>query len=87
MRFAYLIMAHDSMEQLKILLHLLDHEENDIYLHIEPFPISRTRKGEKKLSEFMNMPMSDQAASEARRRASKRSGEIHPKAECGRTVL
>lgn len=35
MRFAYLIMAHDSMEQLKILLHLLDHEENDIYLHID----------------------------------------------------
>ena len=35
MRFAYLIMVHDSMEQLKILLHLLDHEENDIYLHID----------------------------------------------------
>lgn len=35
MRFAYLIMAHDSVEQLKILLHLLDQYENDIYLHID----------------------------------------------------
>ena len=35
MRFAYLIMAHDSIEQLKILLRLLDHHENDIYLHID----------------------------------------------------
>lgn len=35
MRFAYLVMVHDSMEQLKILLHLLDHCENDIYLHID----------------------------------------------------
>lgn len=35
MRFAYLIMAHDSVEQLKILLRLLDQAENDIYLHID----------------------------------------------------
>ena len=35
MRFAYLIIAHDSMEQLKLLLRLLDHCENDIYLHID----------------------------------------------------
>ena len=35
MKFAYLIMAHNNPEQLKILLKLLDHKENDIYLHID----------------------------------------------------
>ncbi len=35
MRFAYLIMAHNNPEQLKILLHLLDYSENEIYLHID----------------------------------------------------
>ncbi len=35
MKFAYLIMAHNNPEQLKILLKLLDYEENEIYLHID----------------------------------------------------
>lgn len=35
MKFAYLIMAHNNPEQLKILLNLLDHKENEIYLHID----------------------------------------------------
>lgn len=35
MKFAYLIMAHNNPEQLQILLHLLDYEENDIYLHLD----------------------------------------------------
>ena len=35
MEFAYLIMAHDNIEQLKLLIKLLDHKENDIYLHID----------------------------------------------------
>jgi glycosyltransferase len=36
MKFAYLIMAHDNPNQLKILLELLDYGINDIYLHIDP---------------------------------------------------
>ena len=35
MKFAYLIMAHDSLEQLQLLLEALDYEENDIYLHVD----------------------------------------------------
>lgn len=35
MKFAYLIMAHKNPEQLKLLLKLLDYEENRIYLHID----------------------------------------------------
>lgn len=35
MKFAYLIMAHDSLLQLQILLRMLDYSENDIYLHID----------------------------------------------------
>lgn len=54
---------------------------------IDPFPIWWTRKSEKKLNEFMIIPRPVQAATEAQRRASKRSGGIHPRAECGRTVL
>lgn len=34
-KHAYLIMAHNEFEILKILLHLLDDEQNDIYLHID----------------------------------------------------
>ena len=35
MRFAYLIMAHDNEEQLRLLIEALDYPENDIYLHID----------------------------------------------------
>lgn len=35
MKFAYLIMAHDNEEQLRILIDALDYQENDIYLHID----------------------------------------------------
>lgn len=35
MRHAYLIIAHAGWEQLKILLKLLDYENNDIYIHID----------------------------------------------------
>lgn len=35
MIFAYLIMAHDNEEQLRILIDALDYRENDIYLHID----------------------------------------------------
>lgn len=35
MIFAYLIMAHDNIEQLKMLIKALDYPENDIYLHID----------------------------------------------------
>lgn len=35
MKFAYLILAHDNPEQLKLLLQSLDYHENDIYLHID----------------------------------------------------
>ena len=34
-RHAYLIAAHEKPEQLKTLLRLLDHPQNDIYLHID----------------------------------------------------
>ena len=34
-RHAYLIMAHNNFEQLKILMSLLDDPRNDIYLHID----------------------------------------------------
>lgn len=34
-RHAYLIMAHNNFEQLKILIGLLDDPRNDIYLHID----------------------------------------------------
>ena len=57
------------------------------YIAVDPFPIWWTRKSEKKLNEFMIIPRPVQAAMEAQRRASKRSGGIHPRAECGRTVL
>lgn len=32
---AYLIIAHKNLNQIKVLLSLLDHEKNDIYLHID----------------------------------------------------
>ena len=35
MQFAYLIMAHKNQRQLLLLLQLLDHIENDIFLHID----------------------------------------------------
>jgi len=35
MKFAYLIMAHDNEEQLKLLIESLDYPENDIFLHID----------------------------------------------------
>lgn len=35
MMHAYLIMAHKNLNQIKILLTLLDHEKNNIYLHID----------------------------------------------------
>ena len=35
MKHAYMIMAHENIEQLKILLELLDDEDNEIYLHID----------------------------------------------------
>ena len=35
MIFAYLIMAHDNEEQLRILIDALDYQENDVYLHID----------------------------------------------------
>lgn len=35
MKFAYLIMAHDNPEQLKILLRSLDDKNNEIFLHID----------------------------------------------------
>lgn len=35
MRHAYLIMAHNKFEQLSELLRCLDHENNDIFLHID----------------------------------------------------
>ncbi|MBR5406833.1 MAG: hypothetical protein IK111_04215 [Lachnospiraceae bacterium] len=35
MKFAYLIMAHDNEQQLRLLLEALDHKENDIYLHLD----------------------------------------------------
>lgn len=35
MRFAYLVMAHKNVEQLKCLLKTLDWYENDIFLHID----------------------------------------------------
>lgn len=35
MKQAYLVMAHNNPEQLKILLNLLDYSENEIYLHID----------------------------------------------------
>lgn len=51
MKFAYLIMAHNNPEQLKILLRLLDHKENDIYLHIDKknnnIPIERLKESVK----------------------------------------
>jgi len=34
-KHAYLIMAYNNWHQLGMLLHLLDYEENDIYLHID----------------------------------------------------
>lgn len=45
---AYLIIAHDKIEQLQLLLDCLDDERNDIYLHIDkkfgPIPTLSTRK-------------------------------------------
>ena len=35
MKFAYLIMAHDNEDQLRLLLDSLDYHENDIYLHVD----------------------------------------------------
>ena len=35
MRHAYLIIAHNEPEILRILLSLLDDERNDVYLHID----------------------------------------------------
>ena len=42
MKHAYLIIAHNEFEVLKRLISALDHEANDIYVHIDakvkPFP-------------------------------------------------
>jgi len=62
-------------------------KEHIIRTKIEPFPIWWTRKSEKKLNEFLSILRPVQAATESQRRASKRSGGIQPRAECGRTVL
>ena len=35
MKHAYLVMAHNEPEILKVLLSMLDDERNDIYLHID----------------------------------------------------
>lgn len=35
MKHAYLIIAHDNVDILNVLLHLLDDKRNDIYLHID----------------------------------------------------
>lgn len=35
MKHAYLIMAHDNVDILNVLLHLLDDKRNDVYLHID----------------------------------------------------
>lgn len=35
MKHAYLIMAHGNFEQLQFLVHLLDCEQNDIFIHID----------------------------------------------------
>lgn len=35
MKFAYLLMAHNNHKQLMTLLKLLDHSENDIFLHLD----------------------------------------------------
>ena len=34
-KHAYLIMAHKNEEQLALLLRMIDHEQNDIYLHLD----------------------------------------------------
>ena len=34
-KHAYLIMAHNQPQILKKLLTLLDHEQNDIYIHVD----------------------------------------------------
>lgn len=51
-KHAYLIMAHTQPELLKKLLHLLDDERNDIYLHIdkkaEDFPMDEIKNAVKK---------------------------------------
>ena len=35
MRHAYLLLAHKNSEQLALLLRMLDHKDNDIYLHLD----------------------------------------------------
>ena len=35
MRHAYLIIAHAQWDQLERLLRLLDHPDNDLYIHID----------------------------------------------------
>lgn len=45
MRHAYLIIAHSNWEQLKVLIHLLDEENNAIYIHID--------------AKAVNVPMTD----------------------------
>lgn len=51
-KHAYLIIAHTQPELLKKLLHLLDDERNDIYLHIdkkaEDFPLDEIKNAVKK---------------------------------------
>ena len=36
MKHAYLIMAHDNFEQLKLLIKALDHPRTDLFIHIDP---------------------------------------------------
>ena len=67
--------------------HTLSLKAKGLLSQIEPFPIWWTRKSEKKLNEILSILRPVQAATEAQRRASKRSGGIQPRAECGRTVL
>lgn len=48
MRHAYLIMAHGNYKQLQLLVNLLDHSDNDFYIHIDkkksdPLPAIKAR--------------------------------------------
>ena len=62
-KHAYLIMAHNEIELLKVLLSLLDYERNDIYLHIdakaEGFEISELMECVKKSKLFIVEPRID----------------------------
>ena len=50
MRFAYLIMAHNSFELLKELIGALDSQENDLYIHFD------AKLHEVDTSQFLSIP-------------------------------